>query len=82
VIVGRGSQGWLSPHSYYRNNLAMNKTATENAIEKQEGVVLFGHHCEMCGRKWRSPEKADICPRCGHWHINLYGSTFLAFERN
>jgi len=45
-------------------------------------LILYGHRCEFCRQRWRSPEKADTCPRCGHWHINLNGSTFLNFERN
>jgi len=48
----------------------------EKMTAKKE-VVMYEHRCGMCGRYWASPEKADTCPACGHWHINFYGSSFL-----
>ena len=44
---------------------------------------LNGVNCEYfvsCGERWNSSEKADHCPKCGHWHIAM--SSFLQTVEN
>jgi len=45
--------------------------------KQQVEKVMYEHRCEICDKKWASIKKADMCPCCGHWHINFYGNSFL-----
>lgn len=43
--------------------------------------LYYLHRCEICHKMWQDEKKNSECPNCGHFHIWLNNTSFLAYER-